>query len=103
MRNHRVFIVYKQFTKFRLIFHNISIYLYVEKENNPKPNKGVKIMKTTAKNARKEMIKLVSEKGITKITNGDITNLEKQGYTFRELTAALRWLTYSPQMAKYRA
>lgn len=59
-------------------------------------------MKTTAKNARKEMIALVSEKGIVNITNGDIANLEKQGYTFRELTAALRWLTYSPQAAKYR-
>lgn len=59
-------------------------------------------MKTTAKNARKEMISLVSVKGIVNITNGDIANLEKQGYTFRELTAALRWLTYSPQAAKYR-
>jgi hypothetical protein len=59
-------------------------------------------MKTTAKNARKEMIALASKKGITNITNGDISNLEKQGYTFRELTAALRWLTYSPQAAKYR-
>ena len=59
-------------------------------------------MKTTSKNARKEMITLASKKGITKITNGDIANLEKQGYTFRELTAALRWLTYSPQAAKYR-
>lgn len=59
-------------------------------------------MKTTAKNARKEMIALANKKGITNITNGDISNLEKQGYTFRELTAALRWLTYSPQAAKYR-
>ena len=41
-------------------------------------------MKTTAKNARKEMIALVSEKGIVNITNGDISNLEKQRYTFRE-------------------
>ena len=59
-------------------------------------------MKTTAKNARKEMITLANKKGIVNITNGDIANLEKQGYTFRELTAALRWLTYSPQAAKYR-
>ena len=59
-------------------------------------------MKTTAKNARKEMIALANKKGIVNITNGDISNLEKQGYTFRELTAALRWLTYSPQAAKYR-
>ena len=59
-------------------------------------------MKTTAKNARKEMMALASEKGIVNITNGDIANLEKQGYTFRELTAALKWLTYSPQAAMYR-
>lgn len=64
--------------------------------------KGLKTMKTTAKNARKEMITLANKKGIVNITNGDIANLEKQGYTFRELTAALRWLTYSPQAAKYR-
>ena len=41
-------------------------------------------MKTMAKNARKEMIALAGKKGITNITNGDISNLEKQVYTFRE-------------------
>ena len=60
-------------------------------------------MKTTAKNARKEIIKLAAEKGHLNILNEDIANIEKKGYTFREVTAALRWLTYSPQAAKYRS
>lgn len=59
-------------------------------------------MKESAKNARKEIIKLAAEKGHLNILNEDITNLEKQGYTFREVTMALRWLTYSPQATKYR-
>ena len=59
-------------------------------------------MKESAKNARKEIIKLAAEKGLFNILNEDIANLEKQGYTFREVTAALRWVTYSPQAAKYR-
>ena len=59
-------------------------------------------MKESAKNARKEIIKLAAEKGLYNILNEDIANLEKQGYTFREVTAALRWVTYSLQAAKYR-
>ena len=60
-------------------------------------------MKNSAKEARKEMIELVKNKGLYNILNSDISELQKQGYTFQELTAALRWITYSPQAAKYRA
>ena len=60
-------------------------------------------MKNSAKEARKEMIELVKDKGLYNILNSDISELQKQGYTFQELTAALRWITYSPQAAKYRA
>lgn len=60
-------------------------------------------MKNSSKEARKEMIELVKNKGLYNILNSDISELQKQGYTFQELTAALRWITYSPQAAKYRA
>lgn len=60
-------------------------------------------MKNSAKEARKEMIELVKNKGLYNILNSDISELQKRGYTFKELTAALRWITYSPQAAKYRA
>lgn len=59
-------------------------------------------MTSTAKTARKEIIELASRKGHLNITNEDIANLEKQGYTFHELSQALRWITYSAQAAKYR-
>ena len=61
-----------------------------------------KTMIDTAKEARKIMITLASLKGFENITNEDIAEYQKQGYTFSELTAALRWLTYSPQAKTYR-
>ena len=59
-------------------------------------------MKKSALEARKEMIALVERKGLNGIINADLNELQEQGYTYGELAAALRWLTYSPQTAKYR-
>lgn len=58
---------------------------------------------TKLKAVRQEMIKLAAIKGHLNITNQDIADIEKKGYTFREVTQALKWLTYSAQAAKYRA
>lgn len=59
-------------------------------------------MTTTAKKARAEIIELANKKGYLNITNEDIASIIKNGCTFREASAALRWLTYSKQAAKYR-
>ena len=60
-------------------------------------------MKNSTKEARKEMIKLVESKGLNGIINADLNELQERGYTYHDLISALRWLTYSPQTAKYRA
>ena len=60
-------------------------------------------MTNTAKEARKEIIAIAKVKGVYNVMNSDLNELQKRGYTFKEVSAALRWLTYSPQAAKYRA
>ena len=58
-------------------------------------------MTNSAKEARQEMIKIAKAKG--EILGSDLNELQERGYTFKEVEAALKWFTYSPQAAKYRA
>ena len=58
-------------------------------------------MTNTAKEARKEIIAIAKAKGT--VLNSDLNELQERGYTFSEVEAALKWFTYSPQAAKYRA
>ena len=59
----------------------------------------------TTKEIRNEVRELILSKGLTNITNGDVWELRKKlGLNSCErISAALRYFTYSPQTAKYRA
>lgn len=57
----------------------------------------------TTKEVRAEVKKLVLEKGIENITNGDCIEIEKRtGATFMQVHKACEYFQYSPQTAKYR-
>lgn len=57
----------------------------------------------TTREVREEIKKLVIEKGVESITNGDCLEIEvRTGATFSQVHKALRYFTYSPQTAKYR-
>lgn len=57
----------------------------------------------TTKEVRNEVKKLVLEKGVYDITNGDCVEIEKRtGATFMQVHKALEYFLYSPQTVKYR-
>ncbi len=57
----------------------------------------------TTKEVRAEVKKLVLEKGIYEVTNGDCLEImNRTGATFMQVHKACEYFLYSPQTAKYR-